>query len=983
MHTIRTTLIVSSVFMLALLLDGCVAPAGGAPSGVAPSGVAPIDIASSRVAAAPVCGQSSPPSPIVAPTIDSRTYRAVTLANCLRVVIISDPQADKSAASLVVHRGSFDEPAQKPGLAHFLEHMLFLGTSKYPNPDEYAAFINSHGGSNNAYTAGDHTNFFFEIAPDQFATALDRFAQFFIAPTFDKTYVEKEMKAVNSEYQMQIKQDEWRGNAVQKLAMNPAHPASRFSIGSLETLQDKAGASTRDALIGFFNAAYAPTNMTLAVYGREDLDTLEGIVRERFGAVPQRSGLRRETPPPAFTPGSLPRWLDVQPVREERIVEFNFPLPGQDALYHEKPAEYLANLVGHEGVGSLHSVLKARGWIESLAAGAGRLDSANAEFTVAMQLTAAGAQHVSEIGAALFSYIALLRQEGILERLFQEQATIARLGFDYQEQSKAINYVTGIAVNMDLVPVGDVLRAPAAFDRFDAGLIRETLNALNVNNVLVTYISPDIKPSATEKWFSVPYRMGAIPDKMLAAWRAPVALSGIALPAPNPFLPEHLALVKGSAAPSTGQIPTTLVTHAAESAGLRLWHLADTEFRAPRANVVVRIATPLVRASAADAAYAALHIQLVRDALAAYSYPAYLAGLSYEIQQNDKGILLMMGGFSDKEPVLLETVLRAFTSTSVDANKFAIYRAQLIREWENTHQGRPYEQAMAEMPLALLKPRWSPDELRDAAGHASVAGLQAWRKKAFAKVSVDVLAHGNVDPTQATHLAAIVSKQLHVCATCKVTEPSMRKVTTPLVRTLKINHEDASLVLYAQGDSRAFSERARYGLLAHLLREPYFNALRTEQSLGYVVSVQTAVMQRVPGIAFVVQSNAAGPERISNATFAFLESWRGKLVSMDDADYGSQRAGLVSRLLEKDRNLIARTTRLWSDLDDGITTFDSRQQIAAQVGALNKADFLAFYDGFLQSVQQRHLMVLSAGKFGPVPTTLGAESKPREWQTFN
>ena len=923
---------------------------------------------------------------IVKPAIDARAYRAITLPNGLHAVLISDPNADKSAASLVVHRGSFDEPLARPGLAHFLEHMLFLGTAKYPIPDEYAAFINSHGGSNNAYTAGDHTNFFFEVAPEQFAEALDRFAQFFIAPTFDAQYVDKEMNAVNSEYQMQIKQDEWRDDAVQKLALNPAHPASRFTIGSLATLASKPDDNIRDDLVAYFNTAYAPANMTLAVYGREDLDTLERLVSGLFATVPPRAASTRATPPPIYLPGALPRWLDIQPVRDERIVSFSFPLPGQDALYREKPAEYLANLIGHEGVGSLHSALKRNGWIESLAAGAGRVDSANAEFSVEIRLTESGAQHVPEIGAALFSYLELLRGEGILERLYAEQATIAKLGFDYQEQGKAIGYVIGVAVNMEFYPVQDVLRAPAAFDRFDAALIRQTLGALNVDNVLVTYVSPDIKPTGTEPWFNVPYANRPLPAALGAAWRTPAAQPGIALPAPNPFLPERLTLVEGGATPGAPRslaVDLRSTTAAADAPGLRLWHLPDTEFRAPRADVVVRLATPLVRNSAAAAAYASLYVQLVRDALDSYSYPAALAGLNYDIRTSDKGLILMLGGFNDKEPVLLETVLKALRDTPIDPAKFALYRAQSMREWQNTHQGRPYEQATAELPLVLLRPRWSPDALRAAAARATVPGLTAWRAAAFARVRVDLLAHGNVDAEQATRLAKVVSGYVHLCGPCIAADPDLRRVEAPLARKLDIAHDDASLVLYAQGDSRAYQERARFGLLAHLIRDPYFNALRTEQQLGYVVSVSPAVFERVPGITFVVQSNVAGPARINAATFAFLAQWRAALVAMSDADYTAQRAGLISRLLEKDRNLSSRSARLWTDLDDGVTTFDSRQQIAVAVATLTKADLLSFYDRLLTRLQTRRLTVLSEGKFGAAPlATFGADSTKAPWQAF-
>ena len=107
---------------------------------------------------------------------DSREYRYIELPNKLRAVLVSDPTTEKSAAALAVYRGSFHEPEDRPGLAHFLEHMLFIQTETYPEVDGFQTFIRAGGGSSNAYTALDHTNYFFDIKPESFPEALSRFA---------------------------------------------------------------------------------------------------------------------------------------------------------------------------------------------------------------------------------------------------------------------------------------------------------------------------------------------------------------------------------------------------------------------------------------------------------------------------------------------------------------------------------------------------------------------------------------------------------------------------------------------------------------------------------------------------------------------------------------------------------------------------------------------------------------------------------------
>ena len=119
---------------------------------------------------------------------DQRLYRGLNLNNGLKVVLVSDPTTDKASAALDVHVGHMSDPWELPGLAHFLEHMLFLGTEKYPDENEYNQFLSQHGnytviftfvlclgfkgfffflyhlgGSSNAYTDTDHTNFYFDV----------------------------------------------------------------------------------------------------------------------------------------------------------------------------------------------------------------------------------------------------------------------------------------------------------------------------------------------------------------------------------------------------------------------------------------------------------------------------------------------------------------------------------------------------------------------------------------------------------------------------------------------------------------------------------------------------------------------------------------------------------------------------------------------------------------------------------------------------
>ena len=170
--------------------------------------------------------------------MDHRTYQVLYLEDKLRVLLISDPNTSISAAAMDVAVGSFSDPPEVQGLAHFCEHMLFLGTQKYPKKDDYSNFLSTHGGNDNAFTSTQETNYYFSVQADYLEQALDRFAQFFISPLFTPGAVKKESHAVNAEHEKNLQSDGWRLWQLLKHVSNPSHPFSRFATGNLETLNN-------------------------------------------------------------------------------------------------------------------------------------------------------------------------------------------------------------------------------------------------------------------------------------------------------------------------------------------------------------------------------------------------------------------------------------------------------------------------------------------------------------------------------------------------------------------------------------------------------------------------------------------------------------------------------------------------------------------------------------------------------------------------
>jgi len=262
-----------------------------------------------------------------------------------------------------------------------------MGTKKYPAENAYHQYLAAHSGTSNAYTAPTSTNYHFEVSakpsndeepsaanPSPLKGALDRFAQFFVAPLFLESTLDRELRAVDSENKKNLQSDQWRLNQLEKSLSNPKHPFCHFSTGSLETLKtlpEARGINVRDKFIEFYENHYSANLMKLCVLGREPLDVLEEWVCEYFSDVENKNLPQNRWPQ---EPPLTKEWLGIQyfakPVMDSRELSITFPFMDEDHLFESQPSRYLAHLIGHEGPGSIMAYIKGKGWANSLSAGA-------------------------------------------------------------------------------------------------------------------------------------------------------------------------------------------------------------------------------------------------------------------------------------------------------------------------------------------------------------------------------------------------------------------------------------------------------------------------------------------------------------------------------------------------------------------------------------------------------------------------------------
>ena len=187
-------------------------------------------------------------------------YDQFILPNGIRTTVVRDPVSEKSACALGVGTGAADDMEDFPGLAHFTEHMLFLGTKKFPDENHYKKYVTKHGGSSNAATGMENTIYKFNVVSGAFEGALDIFSQFFKEPLFNEGSTAREVRAVDAEDSKNRILDGRRSLQVFKSLLLPNHRYAKFSTGNAKTLTngnpDENAHKTRLVMQNFYEKNY-------------------------------------------------------------------------------------------------------------------------------------------------------------------------------------------------------------------------------------------------------------------------------------------------------------------------------------------------------------------------------------------------------------------------------------------------------------------------------------------------------------------------------------------------------------------------------------------------------------------------------------------------------------------------------------------------------------------------------------------------------
>lgn len=894
---------------------------------------------------------------IVKSVEDKRLYRGLELRNGLRLLLVSDHEADKSAASMDVCVGHLMDPWDLPGLAHFCEHMLFLGTDKYPSENEYSKYISSHGGVTNAFTASDHTNYHFDIAPESLKDALDRFVQFFLCPQFTESATEREVCAVDSENSNNLQNDSWRIIQLERSLSKPGHDYGKFGTGSKKTLLEDArdkNIEPREALLKFHKDHYSSDLMSCCIVGGETLDELEDmVVSLGFGNIEKKNLTKKVWTESPYGDDQLGIKIELVPVKDLRHMTLDFPIPDYREQYRTRPTHYVAHLIGHEGPGSLLSELKRRGWVSGLSAGSRSLARGFSNFSISVDLSEEGLEHTEDIINVIFQEIGLVKSAGPLKWIQDELKKLGDIKFRFKDKETPINFVTHLATDLHTFPIQDVLYCDYRLDEFDEGLIMDVINRLNPDNMCYTVVCqkfagrPD---NLREKWYGTEYKKSSIDESLMSSWRSALntKLDTLHLPLPNDYIATKFDLKEQET--QIADVPRII----SEDKWARVWFMQDYEYKLPKCFTKIAIYSPLMSSDPMNTYLSAMYMMTLQDALAEDTYNPYLAGLSSAFHGKYSGLTLKVTGYNEKQGLLVKDLIQRLVDFNPDEKRYEILKDNLCRSLRCFRQAQPYTQSHYYTCLILSSLEWTKEEILACAKICDVDRLRSFIKNVLQGVYLEIFVYGNVLKKEVLELKNDVvrifeavpgSRPLFASEILKCRAHVIPPGPGFVLKESQSTHENSAVDFIMQTGMRNANENVLMELMVQLIAEPAFNQLRTNEQLGYIVHTGAFRTCGTQALEMVVQGKH-DPEFVMERIEHFLLTFRQKLEDMSEEEFRENVESVATKRLEKPKTLKAKAARYWNEIDTGFCHFDRVETEVPLLRALTKKDVISYFDKY-------------------------------------
>ncbi|AYV83550.1 MAG: Zn-dependent peptidase [Hyperionvirus sp.] len=894
---------------------------------------------------------------------DLSDYECVVLENGLTVLVVGGGGIIESAASLSVCVGSLLD-GEVNGMAHFLEHMLFLGSEKYPNDGLYNKLIARYNGTINAYTDLDHTSYYYSCSDEGFEEVLDVFANFFVGPLFAKSTVQKEIASVEAEHQKNYYDDKWKKMQVLRTVSEGDY--NGFSTGCSETL----GIDSIDLKVkSFYEKYYVGRNMFLVLRSSMGVKRLMGIARRMFagvrgggvGTVSDRGGMLFRTPKVVF----------MAPTRTKNTIKIVWQVGNGEKYVYEyrryDPINLISHLMGNECEGSVFQYLQQSGLGVNVTVEASEMVGGILLFSIEIELTPQGFVEKELVVKIVYEYVDLIRRGG-LGGVYEDLREVNRQKVVYLEDQRGggLDYVKLLSSRMALsrgrVPMEEVLIFRKVLDEYDegvvGGVVREILEYLVFDNSVVVFESKNYEGllGMREKWYGTEYDIGsAMSVEMIRKLEIGDTIKFLHLVGRNSYIHKYTEL--GRLKGYCDKYPIKIIMRDGE-----FWYQFTDQFNLPYGYLMVEIS--LNERDISACLGLDVYVECVRQTISSDLYQCQLSNYDVKVTVNRFNLVIMIYCF----PEVIEKILGKIIGGLVKNDFRGVFKKVKRMYYERLIDEifvPPYVAAMNKLRWHVQEGYYSTRELLGRLDTLTYEDVMAVGGKIFTDVTLQMIVVGRVLRDQAENIYD------------KIRIVWNGKGVSRRVRREKIETLDVGEIKYIKGSSDNSKERSsamgmfyrlenifpnklsdRWAMVVCLtnlvhsvIGNEFINRLRTREQLGYVTMSMPFKLggedESFLTYAFLIQSGNSRSDYLVMRTKKFIDSGRRLILNESVESLSVRKRALIEYLVRPYENLKSFGMRSMRNAfyTDGVLNVD--EILVEMYGRISKGDILEFYEKYV------------------------------------
>jgi len=356
----------------------------------------------------------------------------------------------------------------------------------------------------------------------------------------------------------------------------------------------------------------------------------------------------------------------------------------------------------------------------------------------------------------------------------------------------------------------------------------------------------------------------------------------------------------------------------------------------------------------------------VREGLNELVYPIQEAGLSYSLSTNKKGVVLTLGGYSERIGDLIKLVTKNLTNINIDEQKFNNIKEAMVRGLKNKKLNQAYQRGGYYNWLIMLDNQYTDEEKLDALDPLTLEDVKSFARKLYEKVYVTGVIHGNWTDEQAKESVSILLNSLNgQSLPMNQRYEQVVEVLSPGERiqfSREVEDNNNSLSYTIQVGEKDLALMAKASILASIVENDFYTQMRTNQQLGYIVwSFQQRTEKRM-FFRFLIQSSTHGPFELSKRVRVWLKTTGKIFDDLSDEEFEKHRQAKIIALEKEGDSIGAVVGDLYTLATDEEGDFQFKKKLIQAIKDLSKNDVIEKARELFLDPQTPRLEVLMRAK---------------------